>query len=346
MKPWMAQVLDFFDWWLEEIQSLGWQKKSGTPADAPDWIVDLAEDGIRIHGKNAAEFQSPPLDLGAPANEITPKLDMRLGKSRSCDIRLSTGICLKRQLAPYRLPRRQARAMAELDVLASTPIDPSQVHLFFTTDAGVDCSYYVVRRKTLAPVIEALGASGISICSIRIGGREAALPVDRLSRAAAAQSTSERLSQRTVSTMACLTAAAVLATYGHLQWRYWKAASELDERIVSVEIEAKAARTMLRQRQTQLDQIEKIRKEKSSSTSVVKLLGEVTHVLPDSAWVTDFSTKGNTLTITGYAASAPELIGPIEASPLLASPEFSAPVTKVPGQSGERFTITATTGDV
>lgn len=80
--------------------------------------------------------------------------------------------------------------------------------------------------------------------------------------------------------------------------------------------------------------------------SVVKLLAEVTHVLPDSAWVTDFSSKGNTLTITGYAASASELIAPLEGSPLLTSPEFSAPVTKVPGQSGERFTISATTGDV
>ncbi|CAM5351585.1 hypothetical protein MAUB1S_06067 [Mycolicibacterium aubagnense] len=347
MKPWMTQALDFFDWWSEEIRDLVSRNKPRMPDRAPDWTVDLAEDGIRIHGRDEAEFQSLPLDLKASAREIAEKLGIPSAKARSCDIRLDGAICLKRSLAPYRLPRRQARAMAALDVMATTPIDIAQVHLFFATPAGSDSTYYLVKKGTLGPVVEAVATHGISIRTIRIGGREAAVPIDRLSMAEVAEpgAVGEVL-RKTVLTMACLTAVVVLATYGHVQWRYWQASSELDEKIASVETEARAARTMLRQRQTQLDQVEKIRKEKSGSVSVVKLLAEVTHVLPDSAWVTDFSSKGNTLTITGYAASASELIAPLEASPLLTSPEFSAPVTKVPGQSGERFTISATTGDV
>ncbi|TIT96776.1 MAG: PilN domain-containing protein, partial [Mesorhizobium sp.] len=37
-------------------------------------------------------------------------------------------------------------------------------------------------------------------------------------------------------------------------------------------------------------------------------------------------------------------IGPLNASPLFAAPEFAAPVVKVPGQDGERFTVTAKIG--
>lgn len=347
MKQWMAQVLDFFDWWFEEIQSLVLRNKSPSRSSAPDWTVHLAEDGIRIHKTDGAEFQSPPLDLRASARDISEKFEPRLGKLRSCDVRLSNSICLKRQLASYRLPRRQARAMATLDLVATTPIDTSQARLLFTDSSGMDCAYHVVKKKTLASLVEALNASGISIRFIRIGDRDSAVPLDRLSKFAITRpSARERLFRRIVLTMACFTAVAALVTYGHLEWRYWRAASELDEKITSVEIEAKAARTMLRQQQIQLEQIEKIRKEKSNATSVVRLLAEVTHLLPDSAWVTDFSARNNTLTISGYATSASELIGPLEASPLLASPEFSAPVTKIPGQAGERFTISAKTGEI
>ncbi len=235
--------------------------------------------------------------------------------------------------------------MAALDLMANTPIEASQAYLLFTDSTGNGCAYHVVKKKTLVSVIEAL--QGIPISSVQIGDRETSMSIDRLSRATIVQPDArEQLVQRAILTMACLTVVAVFATYAHLQLRYWRAGSELDEKIASVEVEAKAARTALRQRQAQIDQIDTIRHRKSSSVSVVRLLAEVTHLLPDSSWLTDFSSKANTLSITGYANSASELIAPLEASQLLASPEFSAPVTKVPGQQGERFTITATTGGV
>ncbi|WP_352999194.1 hypothetical protein [Mesorhizobium sp. M0808] len=43
--------------------------------------------------------------------------------------------------------------MAELDLLASTPIDPTQVHILFGEQVEQDCSCYVVKTKTLAAVV-------------------------------------------------------------------------------------------------------------------------------------------------------------------------------------------------
>jgi len=58
----------------------------------------------------------------------------------------------------------------------------------------------------------------------------------------------------------------------------------------------------------------------------------------------DLSAKGDDLTITGFSASAAELIKPIDASPLFSAPEFASPVVRVPGQDGEHFTISAKIG--
>ncbi|WP_246675360.1 hypothetical protein [Mesorhizobium sp. B2-3-4] len=52
--------------------------------------------------------------------------------------------------------------MAELDLLAATPIDPAQVHIVFATTSEEDSSYHVVKAKTLAGVLDA-GSPGLRI---------------------------------------------------------------------------------------------------------------------------------------------------------------------------------------
>ncbi|WP_292538341.1 PilN domain-containing protein [Mesorhizobium sp.] len=137
---------------------------------------------------------------------------------------------------------------------------------------------------------------------------------------------------------------AALVTFGHAQWRYWQAGIELDAQIADAQIQAKAARSSLQKRQIGIEQVEGIRNEKTTSASLVRVWAELTHLLPDTAWLTDLSSKGGELTITGFSTSAAELIGPLDASPLFSAPEFAAPVVKVPGQDGKRFTITAKIG--
>ncbi|MER8968026.1 PilN domain-containing protein [Mesorhizobium sp. M0808] len=139
-------------------------------------------------------------------------------------------------------------------------------------------------------------------------------------------------------------AGAALFTFGHAQWRYWQADTELDAQIADAQVQAKAARSSLQKRQANIEQVERIGNEKKTSISLVRVWAELTHLLPDTARLTDLSTKGGDLTITGFSTSAAELIGPLDASPLFAAPEFAAPVVKVPGHDGERFTITAKIG--
>ncbi|CCV09520.1 conserved hypothetical protein [Mesorhizobium metallidurans STM 2683] len=311
-----------------------------------DWIVSLADDGIRARDANAPEFQSIPLALNASADEVLALLKTGLRRKRpTFDVLIHPGLFLTRQLAARRLPLRQARTMAELDLLASTPIDPAQVHIVFADHVDQDCFYHVVKTKTLAAVLEAVRRVGGKVGSLSLAEADRTRQADQISLAAIRPPRARDRHARIAWTAACsMLLATVFVTFGHAQWRVWQAGSELDARIADAQVEAKAARASLQNRQAGIEKVERIRNEKKTSASLVRIWTELTRLLPDTAWLTDLSSKGDELTITGFSTSAAELIEPLDASPLFAAPEFAAPVVKVPGQDGERFTITAKIG--
>ncbi|MER8785955.1 PilN domain-containing protein [Mesorhizobium sp. M1006] len=342
-----AQFLDFFDWWLDELRVV-WvrfalkQKQSS----ASDWIVSLADDGIRVREADAPEFRSIPLALTASSGEFLALLQTGLRQKRpTFDIQIQPGLFLTRQLAGRRLPLRQARNMAELDLLASTPIDPAQVHIVFAEHSEQYCLYHVVKTKTLAAVLEAVRRAGGTVGSLSVAEADQMRQADPSSLAAIWPPTKRDRRTRIAWMAACsVLFGTALFTFGHAQWRYWQAGTQLDAQIADAHIQAKAARSSLQKRQTGIEQVERIRNEKKTSPSLVRIWGELTHLLPDTAWLTDLSSKGGELTVTGFSTSAAELIEPLDASPLFAAPEFAAPVVKIPGQNGERFTITAKIG--
>ncbi|QPC90773.1 PilN domain-containing protein [Mesorhizobium sp. INR15] len=346
MATYKSQVLDGFDWWCDELRAVWLSLISTSKQPKPsDWTIGIADDGIRVHAAGGPEFQSRPLVLDATGDEIAAQL--RTGRRHpTVAIQLDSTLALTRQLAARRLPLRQARDMAELDLMASTPIDPSLVHIVFTGDGDGGCSYRVVKKKTLAPALDAIRVVGANLSTLTITGAQLTSPTDCLSLAAIWPARDRaRFARRAWITASVALLIGLAATYGHAQWRTWQAESALDDEITTAQVQAKKARASLQKRQTELEQTEKLRAEKKSTVSVVRILAELTRLLPDSAWVTDLASKGNQITITGFAASAADLIQPIDASPLFSAPEFSSPVVRVPGQTGERFTITAKVGD-
>ncbi|RWF70029.1 MAG: fimbrial assembly protein [Mesorhizobium sp.] len=347
MAAFNVQCLDFFDWWLDDLRGAWTRVVPGQKqSSASDWIISLADDGIQVVEAGAPQFQSIPLPLDSTAEEIS--MLFQTGRSRkqpTFDILIQPSLFLTRQLATRRLPLRQARTMADLDLLASTPIDPAQVHLVFAKHPEQGCSYHVVKTKTLAAVLDAVRRTGGTVGSLALADANHGQRADNLSMNAIWPPTARDRCRRIAWIVAgSVLAGAVLFTYSHKQWRYWQASAELDARIADAQVSAKAARASLQKRQTGIEQVEKIRNEKKTSASLVRVWAELTRLLPDTAWLTDLSSKGGNLTITGFSTSAAELIEPLDASSLFAAPEFAAPVVKVPGQDGERFTITAKIG--
>ena len=67
----------------------------------------------------------------------------------------------------------------------------------------------------------------------------------------------------------------------------------------------------------------------SGNATLLDLLKELTTVVPEDTWLTNFVYKSDKIEISGYATSASSLIPIIEASPFFIAVEFAAPVTTV-----------------
>jgi general secretion pathway protein L len=76
----------------------------------------------------------------------------------------------------------------------------------------------------------------------------------------------------------------------------------------------------------------------SGRARLTDILRELTGLLPDTAYLSEFTFRERTVEITGLAPSASQLLPVIEASPMFTGVEFSAPIV-AQGAGLERFRI-------
>lgn len=75
--------------------------------------------------------------------------------------------------------------------------------------------------------------------------------------------------------------------------------------------------------------LEELRASGSGEARVLNLLKELTNIIPEDTWFTNFVYKVDRIELTGYSSSASAFIPIIERSPYFSAVEFSAPVTTV-----------------
>lgn len=86
-------------------------------------------------------------------------------------------------------------------------------------------------------------------------------------------------------------------------------------------------------------------REKRRQPVLVNVLQEATRILPDHTWLERLQIEDQQVTMLGETPSAAEIIGIIDASPLLNAPSFVSPITTNSNTSKERFNIEATVAE-
>jgi len=77
-----------------------------------------------------------------------------------------------------------------------------------------------------------------------------------------------------------------------------------------------------------IEQIESLERIRTSELSKLEILKEFSNILPSSVWLTDFRYRKKELRLSGYAASASDLISILDGSSLFTASEFTAPITR------------------
>jgi general secretion pathway protein L len=118
-----------------------------------------------------------------------------------------------------------------------------------------------------------------------------------------------------------------------------EAAAGVDAEIEKMEPAAKKARAVFKRRADSMARLQALSREKQAYLPTVRILEELTHIIPDETFLTDFTLDKQKIRISGFSTSAASLIAVVDASPLFANPKFTAAVVKVPGRNGEQFNM-------
>jgi general secretion pathway protein L len=80
---------------------------------------------------------------------------------------------------------------------------------------------------------------------------------------------------------------------------------------------------------------------KRRAPNVSEILAAITKVMPDETWLVEFQLAAAELQLAGFSASASDLIGYLEHTPIFRNTAFRSPVTQDPASQRERFHIAA-----
>jgi general secretion pathway protein L len=246
---------------------------------------------------------------------------------------------------PFELPaaRRSTLARAvpfELERLS--PIEPDRLYYDFTvlptpkSKKQAELEIRIVKRSSVDGAIALAREAGLRVGAIGFAGdaREAdwkSFPVDRTAWI--------KLKWRQWNVLALAGAAVVLALVVIFA-TYLRGASAAEE--LSTELDAAASRAAVVHRLAHeisdvQSQIEFPLAEKRAPF-LLRILSELTRVLPEGTWLTEFELDGGKVHIQGFSKSASDVVGDIDRSRLFANAQFMAPLQSA--QNGnERFDL-------
>ncbi len=141
--------------------------------------------------------------------------------------------------------------------------------------------------------------------------------------------------------MAALLALCILggvAWSGTIFFRQRAAERAMDAELARIAGEVAGIRSMRERIDAARSRLEALRALDRGYVPLIELLRELTERMPDSAWVRDFSYSESGIQINGFAESASELIGILEASPFFKNVAFLSAIVR-DSEERERFSI-------
>jgi general secretion pathway protein L len=239
---------------------------------------------------------------------------------------------------------RTLRHALSYEIERLSPISPDEVYFDFAATgrdpdaSSADVRLRIVRRDLVDPVIALCRRAGLSVGAIRFEGdaRPAdwrAFPVDRN---ALLRSEARRLGPALLAGAAtALLVAILLAAY----LRGAAVADDLRDRVATEGIRAAQVERLRNRIDRTATQFAFLEREKRAPLFVA-VLNDVTRVLPDGTWITEFNLSGNRIRIEGYSRAASDLIAIFDRSGRFTNAQFAAPVTQGTSAGLERFDLT------
>ena len=340
----------FLDWWIAELKGLMPEAlRSGVRRNRRRLVLSvegskltaLMERGPHCTVLKPAASESADGDaaLDALAEAARARPGTPLG------IRLAAGDCFSRILYLPARAERDFGAILALDLEHGTPFRRDEVLTAHCIDEAAPAEpgkravrQVIVKRPRIESVMERMAGFGLSPGFIDCWNeaRSAALPIDLL---AAQSGGPSRLVSRLTPYLAALLVVSALSIF---IVRHQSALEALDARIAETRNAAESVRRALETAQADASRFEALERLSRERVSALRVVDELSAMLPDTAWVYDLRLDGGLVELTGFARSAAGLIPLFERSPTFATPALTAPVVFEASEDRERFSLRTT----
>lgn len=342
----------FFGWWGRELGSLvppAWARRL-MPPKPEVWIVPAATGGgdLRIW---RADGELRPLDVfGAGEDPRLLATRWRDLMAEFTDGRPEVRLCLNQAdylALPVQLPAAvqdtlHAALGFQIDQLSPFRADQvlfdQRVRRHDPERDRIDVELRLARRELVDGLLERLLSIGIVVHVVDT------LDQDEPPRAAGFNLLPEERrppyvhARARFNLMLALVLVVVLAAVMfETLWMRERSAAILAEEAARLRDQAMAVAALERELQDSLAAASFLARKRSAEPPTIRVLDEITRVLPDDIWLQQFELQGTELRIQGMTEGSQRVVGLLNASPLLASPEISGNISIDPMTGKERF---------
>ncbi len=192
-------------------------------------------------------------------------------------------------------------------------------------------------RSAVDAHLEALAAIGLYPDALRIVGEPSALNLLPLERRPRRGVWSRRLLRLLASIGLALALAAALLPL----WQQRTIVIALQKKVDTLQRQSGEILALREQLEKATLAAQFLTEKKQNRPPMVELLRELTAILPDHSWLERLQIKGDHVQLIGQSASAPALLGVVEASRWLNSAAFTSPVTNDRRTGKDRFVMEA-----
>lgn len=317
----------FLAWWTGELAGLA----SGRfAAGGPPLVVEVDDDAIRLRPPGGETVRLPP---DATAADAARALARAGGRDRPIVLRLPDAQRLERTVRLPRAAEEDLRQVLGLEMDRQTPFRAEQVHFGHEVTARdareIRVRLWLVPREIADRRLERLRRLGIRPDRVEAAPGEA-LPVTGPARQRAGMGSLNRglLAAAIGLAIAWAVLPPVLAG-----WR----ADALAAEVAAARAEVDAVRALAAERDRLAGGAAAAVGAKAAAPSTVRLLEELSRILPDDTFLGQFNVVDGLVEIEGSTASAAALVPRLEASAMFAAVRFRAPVAAEAVSRRERF---------
>jgi general secretion pathway protein L len=354
MKRLVALTRAAFQWWVGELRAMIPERLTRRLARSADRLVLLDEGEaleLRLERGRSVERLAVLAGSADEAKRRLPAILRRRGLDRG--VRAGT-IEVTMRLAATRgtrtiidlplIAESNLREVISFELDRHTPFKPSQAHYAYRILAResvakrLSVELTVVPRRVVADAATVAATLGLELDRVELAADgESGLPSGNLlpAPAPAPRRAVRRLNYALAAAAAAL---AMVAIYLPI--------SDAESRAVALARDFAAVRQSAERAAALRKEIDGERKaagfvidRKRANATVSELLAEITRILPDGTFLSEWQLRGSELELTGITVSSSELVALLEQSRRFRNTSFRSPVTSDKQTGRERFHI-------